>query len=202
MANEFSITELRLIKSLLSKKSDETIAMILGRTVEEVTGKIHELTGMEVSYSDIMRRRKIRQEEQLRLKEEKKRINLLQRQLSVDRKRQQTVERNRQKKQEKQSLQEQQNFKKTSTSKLIARQNAEREQRRKSLASPLFATRAIDYSEMKAIRIDSRTIIYAKPGEDPEEVKKKYLSNKQLPKNIAPVQRSATVEVKKFKPIK
>jgi hypothetical protein len=175
MANEFSITEIRLIKSLLSKKTDEAIAMILERPVEEVTAKIRELSGMEVSHSDIMRRRKIRQEEQLRLKEEKKRINL---------------------------LQQQQNIKKASTSKLISLQNAEREQRRKTLASPLFATRAIDYSEMKAVRIDSRTIIYAKPGEDPEVVRKKYLSNKQLPKNIAPVQRSATVEVKKFKPIK
>lgn len=38
-----------------------------------------------------------------------------------------------------------------------------------------FATITHDYSQMTAVRINHRTVIYAKPGEDPEKVRNTYL---------------------------
>jgi len=64
-----------------------------------------------------------------------------------------------------------------------------------------YQTKSVDYSKMIAIRIDDKTVVYAKPGEDIEEVRKKALQRMwdrkmilQNPKNY--------VEVKKFKPLK
>jgi hypothetical protein len=41
---------------------------------------------------------------------------------------------------------------------------------------------------MREVRIDHRTVVIAKPGEDPEEVRRKYHENLTR-KHIAPTQR-------------
>lgn len=43
-----------------------------------------------------------------------------------------------------------------------------------------FQTNQIDYSQLQTVRIDRKTVIYIKPGQDPEQIKAKYLkqSNK------------------------
>jgi hypothetical protein len=64
----------------------------------------------------------------------------------------------------------------------------------------VYRTRVVDYSQMQTVKIDEKTYIYIKLGEDPAQAKKKYLDN------LAPRQFQSSegkiVEVKKFKPIK
>ncbi|HEX8334709.1 MAG TPA: hypothetical protein VF622_18950 [Segetibacter sp.] len=39
---------------------------------------------------------------------------------------------------------------------------------------PLFKNKVVDYTQLISVRIDNKTIIYAKPGEDIEAVKRKF----------------------------
>jgi hypothetical protein len=48
---------------------------------------------------------------------------------------------------------------------------------------PKFATKVVDYSNMKSIRVDDRTYAYPKPGEDPEQCRERVL--KLMKKNSA-----------------
>jgi hypothetical protein len=48
------------------------------------------------------------------------------------------------------------------------------EQRRRS-REPAFKTKQVDYSQMISVRIDRKTTIYAKPGEDISELKAKFI---------------------------
>jgi hypothetical protein len=64
---------------------------------------------------------------------------------------------------------------------------------------PAFKTKKIDYSKMKTVRIDDKTIVYAEIHEDPEVVRKKYFSNKKV-RPFLPTG-SKNTEVKKFKPV-
>ena len=40
-----------------------------------------------------------------------------------------------------------------------------------------FKTKQVDYTQLRTIKIDSKTTIYCKPGQDPEAVKKRFLKN-------------------------
>jgi hypothetical protein len=60
-----------------------------------------------------------------------------------------------------------------------------------------FSTRQEDYSKLRLVRVDSKTSIYAKPGEDPEECRKHYLAKMTAVTGTATAGRY--VEVKKFK---
>jgi hypothetical protein len=51
----------------------------------------------------------------------------------------------------------------------------EHAQKKRASAEPSFATKKVDYSMLRAVRIDQRTIIYAKPGEDVTQVRENYL---------------------------
>jgi hypothetical protein len=51
------------------------------------------------------------------------------------------------------------------------RERDKKEQRR------MFKTKKVDYSQMITVRVDSKTVVYTKPGDDPEQVRKKYLDN-------------------------
>lgn len=42
---------------------------------------------------------------------------------------------------------------------------------------PVFKTKAVDLSKLVQVRIDSRTCIFIKPGQDPEEEKARFISN-------------------------
>lgn len=67
-------------------------------------------------------------------------------------------------------------------------QEKQEERRRKSAAlfehemknkrdnSPQFQTRTVDYSQLRTIRIDAKTYIFIKPGEDPKQAKEKFMS--------------------------
>jgi hypothetical protein len=175
MENNFSAFEVRLLKSLLSKRSDEDIALMLERPVCEVSEKINELTGGISPFQEKLLQKKKQQE-----------------------RREEIVRQKKQQQQAKKDVEK----KRTVSSRIIAHQTADRIQARKRRDEPKYVTKEIDLSKLVAVRIDHRTVVFAKPGEDPDKVREKYFSNQKLPKNISPSQRNNTVEVKKFKPIK
>lgn len=147
MANNFSLFEVLMIKDLISNKSDNDIADMLNRPVHEVTGKIHELTGGANPYHEKQLQKK---------KEQERRAEVV-----------------RLKKDRQQAKKDWESKKRTSTS-IIAQQNAERQRARRKREEPKFATKQIDLSQLIAVRIDHKTTIFIKPGEDPFQAKIKY----------------------------
>jgi hypothetical protein len=211
MASEFSTIEIRLIRSLISHKSDADIAMILEREEGEVSQKIHEITGGVGPFQIRMERRKIAEEKRLQKIEAKNRKAEQRKQkqeASITKK--QEAFRNklledfqREERQEQRSPRRRDkkvdpgNEKKKEVKALIAKQNADRRQKNRENEKPKFVQRTVDYSQLVSVRVDSKTIIYIKPGEDPEIAKKKYIANLKKPQFLP-----TTVQVKKFKPIK
>lgn len=63
-----------------------------------------------------------------------------------------------------------------------------------------YKTLEVDYSTLRTVRIDSKTFIYIKDGEDPATAKDKYLAS-LTPRKFLPTNGVST-EVKKIKPIK
>lgn len=80
---------------------------------------------------------------------------------------------------------------------LLRSREDQRLQKRRRV-EPSFADRIQDYSTMVAIRIDNKTIIYARPGEDVQKVKQKFID--KMKHHIPAVVPKHTV-VKKFKPV-
>jgi len=59
---------------------------------------------------------------------------------------------------------------------IISQQDERRRVNQESNRSK-FVTKKVDYTEMRSLRIDRKTIIYVKDGEDPEEVRARFLLN-------------------------
>lgn len=49
--------------------------------------------------------------------------------------------------------------------------------RSNSRRQPVYKTKKVDYSQLITVKIDHKTTIYAKPGENIEEVKRRYFKN-------------------------
>ncbi len=64
-----------------------------------------------------------------------------------------------------------------------------------------YANRKIDFSNMVLVRIDNKTQIYIRPGEDPVQAKEKYLENLIHSRKSRATELKEYTEVKKFKPI-
>jgi hypothetical protein len=182
MANNFSSIEVRLIRSLISCRSDEDIAMILEKPVQDVAAKIHELTGGVGPYQAKLNKKKNKVEKKKR--EHKKEVVVRQ-----------------QKRSEGKAKKEFESNKSKEIRKLIARQNAERQARNRERDKPLFKMNKVDYTKLIAVRIDYKTVIYAKPGEDIAEVKKRYNDRLNEAKAKVAPKEKAYKEVKKFKPL-
>lgn len=64
----------------------------------------------------------------------------------------------------------------------------------------VFTSKVIDLSQLQEVRIDSKTCIYIKPGQDPNEEKNKYLKRLADCKSRYLDQEKSTKNVSKFKP--
>jgi hypothetical protein len=147
METKFSFFEVSMIRKLMSCKSDEDIAEILERSVPDVKEKIHELTGGNSPFqeSQLQKKRQAeRRAEELRLKRQEKQARK-----DVEKKR-------------------------TTSSAIISRSTADRIQANKRRNEPKFVTKVVELSQLVAVRIDHKTTIFIKPGEDPEGAKEKY----------------------------
>ena len=58
------------------------------------------------------------------------------------------------------------------TSRII---QADQKQKRTRNGLPIFKTKAVDLSQLVQVKINRKTWIYIKPGEDPEEARAKFL---------------------------
>ncbi|MBK7885158.1 MAG: hypothetical protein IPJ81_16245 [Chitinophagaceae bacterium] len=49
------------------------------------------------------------------------------------------------------------------------------EERKRSRRPPTYKSKEVDYSQLITVRIDAKTFIYAKPGDDIEKLKANFL---------------------------
>jgi hypothetical protein len=90
---------------------------------------------------------------------------------------QERKEKRRIEKQQQQQLLQRKKDEQSRQQRFINNQLAERKRAPEKKDKP-FATRQVDYTQFISVRIDHRTTIYVKPGQDIEQVKRNYLSRK------------------------
>jgi hypothetical protein len=183
----FSLFELRIVHSMISKCSAADISAILDRTTEEVAMVINDISeknkiipyDIALQQSVLAEKEKMLQHQQLvdENKEQKRKASSRNKEIL------------RQQKQQEQSLKEHASHKRQSYT----------PPRRKE---KMFATKTMDYSRLVAIHIDDNhhTTIYAKPGEDIADCKARYLDQLEKKKKVV-FASLRTTTVKKFKPI-
>lgn len=70
--------------------------------------------------------------------------------------------------------------------KIISRQIIQEQKvKRDRQGKPIFQTKTVDLSKLHQVRIDHKTCIYIKPGQDPEKIKKAYLKRLKESKSNA-----------------
>lgn len=158
MANEFSTLEIQLIRSSFTTKSDEDIAELLERSVEEITEKINELTsGGAADRSRAVAMEKIKMEEE-RLATKKKKVSPAQERKAVE------------------AAYEKKETKKNNS---IGFQQAQRRKVVEGMASNRkYATREIDYSKMKSVRVNRSTHVWVPKEMPDDEAVQKFIDNK------------------------
>lgn len=169
----FTPLETRLLRQLMTSKPDEEIALVLDRPVEEVRTQIRELTGGISPYN------------QRQVDKEAVRQNRKARAATACRLQQVNEELTRQQER-----------------RLSRQRDQEAAQKRKQREQPQYETRAVDLSQLREVRIDAKTCIYIRPGQDPVAEKKNYLARLQGSRSTAKAREVVQKEVKKFKPIK
>lgn len=147
----FSYLDIQIIKASLATKTDEQLAFITERSVEDVHAFINELTGGEA----IKRNEDVIAYQAARGRESKQREKLVKDIVKEEAK----VKRERKARE----LQERMN--------MNERRNVEARRREESKT---FKTRKINMSELQSVRIDRKTIVFVKPGTDINWVKKMY----------------------------
>lgn len=80
-------------------------------------------------------------------------------------------------------------------------EEALRSMRRRKMVEPQFETKQVDLAKLVSVRIDKKTCIYIKPGEDPVKAKEKYLERLRAAKSRMIASEKTYHEVKKFKPV-
>jgi hypothetical protein len=153
---QFSLLERSLIKNMMLSKSFKDIASMLERDVNEIREAVEELKnpGAVTFQEKLDAKRKVKAPRPPRVK----------------------VKSAREKKKEEEKLRKERERE-------IKRKNLdyERSRARASSREPKYETKAVDYSQLRSIKIDRTTTIYAKPGEDIETVKANFLKTYQKP---------------------
>lgn len=145
MENNFSSIELVIIRQQLHKLTDEAIAEMLNKPLEQVKMVINKITNggkIKLSKSQSIEKVKIEKNKKALRKKNKRSVEVIR------------------------------------TAALSKRKE------------PLYETKPVNYAEMKTVRIDCKTVIYIKPGEDPASAKRKYLDR---------IEKSKKEEEKKYK---
>jgi hypothetical protein len=154
METELSYLDKIIIKRNLTSLTDDELADLITKPVEMVRTFINIITGdgtIKQSRSQKLEAKEIRRK--------KKNVERQQR------------FRNKAKKEKPVTLK----TKRQETIKLIADQNRQRIERNALRNQPLFKTRQVDFSQLQTVRIDRKTVIFIKPGQDPELAKSNYL---------------------------
>lgn len=156
MENSFSQFEMVLIQQQLISCTDEEIALMIDRPVELVRNKINQLTGGGTIKKSYSQRIQEKQKAAEQKKVKKQRVVKLKKV---------------QKKQEKPVT--------------VWREIEQRKlERKKQLEAQTLPTRHIDHESLISVRIDNKTTIYIKPGEDAALAKEKFLLRVQQSRNM------------------
>ncbi|MFL5809209.1 MAG: hypothetical protein ACJ749_06775 [Flavisolibacter sp.] len=75
----------------------------------------------------------------------------------------------------------------------------DQKQRRNRNGEIIYKTRKVDLSSLHSVKIDSKTWIYIKPGQDPVQAKDAYMKKLREHKSRFLEQEKTITEVKKFK---
>jgi len=157
MTNPFSSLEIQLIRASLANKSDEEIAELLERPVEEIVEKINELTsGGAADRSNEVANLKLKQEEE-KLQKKKRPATV-----KIERK---VIE------------QQYENKAKKKTRSIEFENNQRRKQVEAMSVNRRFKTRTIDYSNMKSVRVNRSTFVWVDKNVPDKEAIKKYNDN-------------------------
>lgn len=161
MTNDFSSLEIQLIRSSLTTKSDEEIAELLERPVEEVHEKINELTSggaAERSLQVVELKQKVEQEKQKKKKKKGRPVTVKKERIVIEKK----YEEREIKTKKKVQFDERQ-------------RRAELENRQ---THRKYKTRAIDYGEMKSVRVNKSTWIWVPKEMDEQKAIEHYHSQR------------------------
>jgi len=145
METNLSVTEIRLLQGLVVKSSHQDIAAILGKPIEVIGPAVEKIAKANKLVS-------------FQIKQDSK----AKKQVAAIARKQEKVVKARKLK--------------TNEAKIISRViEQQQEQQRRKRNEPKYAIRQVDYSQMIAVRVDAKTTIYAKPGDDIEALKRKCL---------------------------
>lgn len=150
MQNDFSPFDVQLISGLLSSHPDDYIAMVVDKPLHLVREKINEITGGGTLREKFYHKKEKRQStvrEKKVVKERKTRI----------------VKENS--KQLERALQNQRRV----------AADIESKARRAKRNEPKFETRKVDHTTMIPVRINAKTYIYIRPGDDLQKAKDRFL---------------------------
>lgn len=161
MDNGLTITEMRLIRSLLSVKTDDQLAMLVGKPVGLVTTYIGSYTVAPIRPTP--KTNKQQAESNIRKKHHPLLQAELEKQTRSEKRKSEKEERMRQLQQEEQRRKEKQKLTQSEQARVAARKK-ERERSK-------LPTRKIDLTGTIAIRLNSKTTVWVKPGTDIEKLK-------------------------------
>lgn len=151
---EFDEIEKQIIRNAMISKSNREIALLINADTNRVAAFVSTLTNVGV----ITHQMKLDEGKAL-VKERPAKVKRLQVPSEAKRRQEETKKLNREIKEQKNSVE-----------KNLA---SNRRQRRE----PKFKTKVVDYSQMKTVRIDSKTLIYIKQEADEEAARIQYLKN-------------------------
>lgn len=153
MVNEFNDIERVLISQNLVRLTDEQIADIIGKPVDAVRQYINNITGggtIRISKSQKKQKREKINVPKVKNSPAKKHLVKVNKELA-----------------ERQT--------RISPTQIREKLKADRKMQ---LEKETFKTQQVDYTKMISVRIDHRTTIYIKPGQDPEEARKRYINSR------------------------
>lgn len=153
--SNFSFLEDQLIRSSLDTKTDKEIAELLERPIEEVIDRLNELTNGAAS--DRNREIELRREEVMKEKAAK---NARKEYLQLARHKAEEREANRKKR--------------------LTLDEQRRINRDKKEQSKTYSTITRDWSQYRLVRVDHKTHIYVKIGEDPRTAIEMYKNHEAL----------------------
>jgi len=160
---EFTDMELSIIGNMMVSKPNRQIAELLDIDVAHINTEVNRqaaLLGIIPLQSKIDA--KIAQKKAIRAKHQTKRGNE-----AINRKARQETEIQKADRIRKEQRQQEK----------LTRLNADEKSRvfREKARGPKFQTKQVDYTQLHAVRIDKKTIIYIKPGQDEDKAREHFL---------------------------
>jgi len=172
MTNQFSSLEIQLIRSSLASRTDDEIAQLLEKPVEDVVAKINEITGGGAAERNnrILYVKAILQNQQQQKIEERKRkeAGRLKRQKAS---------------QERASIKKQrQNREQAQRDTIEFQMHQHHKKRRERESRQTYQTKEVDWTKMKSVRVSRSTLVLVPKEMTEEEAIEQYYKNREASK--------------------